>query len=104
MANTAPAYPVPFSAGRTSTRGASTLSGAPPPGERSFPSRLTIRLWLLCGIGVVVLATIFSAGLALWGNHGARAAQLELQGRLRPAERATAELARAYVDQETGLR
>ena len=104
MANTAPAYSARFPAGHAAARSASTMFGAPPPGEESFLSRLTIRLWLLCGIGVVVLATVFSAGLALWENHGARAAQLELQGRLRPAERATSELARAYVDQETGLR
>ena len=71
---------------------------------KTLTERLTIRLWLLCGVGVVVFATVFSAGIALWENRELRATQLELQGRLRPAERATSELARAYVDQETGLR
>nr|WP_294696124.1 CHASE3 domain-containing protein [uncultured Friedmanniella sp.] len=104
MANAAPAFSAPSPSGATTRRRASTRFGAVPPGDDGLASPLTIRLWLLCGVGVVVLATVFSAAVALWGNQEARDAQLQLQGRLRPAERSTSELARAYLDQETGLR
>ena len=64
----------------------------------------TIRLWLICGVGVVVAATLLSAAVSVNERFAVVAAQQDLQHRLRPAQEAAAQLTRAYVDQETGQR
>jgi CHASE3 domain sensor protein len=64
----------------------------------------TIRLWLICGVGVVVAATLLSAAVSVHERFAVVAAQTDLQHRLRPAQEAAAQLARSYVDQETGQR
>lgn len=72
--------------------------------ERTTRRLPTIRLWLICGVGVVVTATLLSAAVSVNERFAVVAAQHDLQHRLRPAQEAAAQLTRAYVDQETGQR
>jgi len=76
----------------------------PPPDVAVRLSRVTIRAWLICGAAVLVLSTLLSAAVALAERRAVVAAQAQLHERLRPAQNAASELARAYVDQETGQR
>lgn len=86
---------------------AGVASPRPTPGHRALlrrPSAPTIRSWLICGVGMVVVASLLSAVVAVWERVVVVSAQDEVQQRLRPAQDATSALARAYVDQETGQR
>lgn len=64
----------------------------------------TIRFWLLCGAVLVITSTLLSALVSVWGRAAVLEVQSDLQHRLRPAQEAVSDLARAYVDQETGQR
>jgi len=74
------------------------------PGAKGTQHPPTIRAWLICGVGMVVVASLLSAVVAVGERWAVVSAQSALQHRLRPAQDATAKLTQAYVDQETGQR
>ena len=85
--------------GTTVRRAVDAVSGQLRPGR--VP---TIRAWLICGVGFVVLASLFGAAITVLERFALVSAQVALRDRLRPAQEATAQLTAAYVDQETGQR
>ena len=66
--------------------------------------RASLRVSVGLLVGLLGALVIITAGVTTWARLEVRAAVVELTTRVEPAHQATAALAKAYVDQETGQR
>lgn len=73
-------------------------------GAGSSERRLSLRTLIFCCVGVITLVFVATMAASIEGRMSVARAVHNLSDRLLPLRSQTAELARAYVDQETGQR